>query len=102
MRFVHSRSVHPAKLSAERRFELGIVIAALRDRSLRNSTDWPNEGLAPIMRRSRFTLSTGMPMTACSASKNLMHKGFTKAGHLPALFASFLCFDLSFLVAACV
>ena len=27
-----------------------------------------------------------------------MHKGFLKAGHLPTLFASFLYFDLSFMV----
>ena len=27
-----------------------------------------------------------------------MHKGFLEAGHLPTLFASFLYFDLSFMV----
>ena len=27
-----------------------------------------------------------------------MHKGFLKVGHLPTLFASFLYFDLSFMV----
>jgi NNP family nitrate/nitrite transporter-like MFS transporter len=39
----------------------------------------PNDGLPP-------------------ASKPAMHKGFLKAGHLPTLFASFLYFDLSFMV----
>ena len=30
-----------------------------------NSADLPNEGLAPTLKRRRFTLSTGMPTTVC-------------------------------------
>jgi NNP family nitrate/nitrite transporter-like MFS transporter len=57
-----------------------------------NGGSRPNPERKPLLINDRWT-NGGPPARVIH-----MHKGFLKAGHLPTLFASFLYFDLSFMV----